>query len=361
MPSPFFTRYFFDWFATQTVTRAQQMVVDEVKSRVEAGDLGDYEGVLFKNAFKGGREHRRMTDVDLGVVVATKAEIVGLLDKMGSLRKTRGDSFKYYFGTWKGRKIAIVESGEGRDASRRAAEALLQAFRPARVASVGFAIPLVASLRNLTLFVPDCLVSEEGETFDLRRRALAVESEESPDAPPESNDSEDSKDSTESHSANADVDSTEHAVIASAEASTDVPNATIDSPMAEFMSRFSTGALLSLSASRPSEEQKVGMSAYDRATWGVAEVCYAARVPFLPLRVIYDLKSLKVSAEAKRVSKNNQTLARSLGAFLGAAVKKPSSVVDVYKVKENELQAADKLADALCRILAEVDVSEHTD
>ena len=358
-PTPFFSRYIIDWLATQTMTRAQQMVVDEVKSRVESGDLGSYEGVLFKNSIKGNAPKDRITasGVELGVVVATKQEVVGLLDKMGTPKVTKGDSFKYYLGAWKGRSIAIVETGAGLAAARRGAEALIQSFHPARVASIGFASSVVPSLGFKTLFMPEFLVSETGETLDLRQRALTAEvpSKEAPtvESASDSQTSEGSAPVSVEPSPEARGESEKAPDVESEAAET--ANRSPINLVAELTSRFRTGTLLSLDSSKPTAEQRKSVSAYDHSTWAVADVCANLGIPFLPLRVVYDYASQKTrSPEAARVVKNNQSFARTMGAFFGATMKKPSAALDVFKFKEEELEAADKLASAVCGILATI-------
>ncbi len=335
-PTPFFSRYIVEWLAAQTMTRAQQMVVDEVKSRVESGDLGDYEGVLFKDSFRGSSPKDRIVaaGVDLGIVVATKREIVGLLDKMGTPSSSKGNAFKYYYGTWKGRRIAIVQTGLGLDAARRGTEALLQAFRPARIASIGFAQSVAPTLKQLALLAPDRLVAADGSVVDFSRMAIAA---------PKSDD-----DNLSERSETSDVESQPSPGNFETEKNAK-PN-----PLFELVAGFHSGALLSLNEGKPTAEQRVGIVAYDHSTSAVADACAQAGAPFMPLRIIYDVKSLQTSRVAVNVVKSNQTFARSLGALVGATLNKPSSLVDVYKIKEEELKAADKLADAVCRILAAV-------
>lgn len=465
MPSPFLVRSLVQWLAAQTVSRAQQMVVDEVKSRVQSGDLGSYEGVLFKDSFKSSSNSRVTAGgVDLGVVVATKQEIVGLLDKMGSPRTTKGASFKYYVGTWKGRRVAIVVTGQGLTPAREGTAALIQAFSPMRVASVGFAAPLVSSLPSRALFIPDRLCRKNGSSLDLSPPALTVEPQSAPEKPApektpaasetksdpvtnvvmdaitetitgakpanskgvgdlsdamlssvkktilksldptasesgsgsvkeESAKAEPVKAESESAAAEASdahapsepsettpseetsaastapsepVEPSPSDESAEAEASSPAPVAPASEPVdarpttvrvEELLNAYRTGTLLSLNADVPASDEKHGASAYDHSTWGVADICGQEGVPFLPLRVIFDGPAQDVSREAAQVAASNQSFARSLGAFLGATMKKPSAALDVYKIKEQQLQAADKLADAICRILTAVPAS----
>lgn len=313
MPSPFFSRYIVDWLASQTLSRARQMVADEIKSRVESDNLGSYEGILFKDSFKG-KTSKGVGRVDLGVVVSSKREVVGLLDKLGTVKTTKGADVNYYFSSWKGRSIAVAQTETGLDAARRGTEALLQAFRPSGIASIGFAVGLAPALNVLDVFMPDRLVDASGEIVDLRRRALPAPTN----------------------------------AAASGDGTLDE---TISGTALEWTSRFKTGALLSLDSGRPSPDQSAFASACDHSTLGVAEVCFKAGVPFLPLRVIYDFQDPKTSPVAAKVINSNQNFARSLGALMGAAFKKPSSIIDVCKVKERELEAADKLASAFARII----------
>ncbi|MCF0233459.1 MAG: hypothetical protein HUK22_00610, partial [Thermoguttaceae bacterium] len=124
--------------------------------------------------------------------------------------------------------------------------------------------------------------------------------------------------------------------------------------------RFSSGALASFGAQALAE-----MSAAERRRVGeetgavvaavgalsVAKACAEAGVPFLSLRIAFDSREVGSSA-ARKIAASNQSAARAFGAFLGAVSKKPSAALDLYKVKERALEAADKLAAALVAILA---------
>ena len=184
-PSPHLARLFFSWLAAQTATHAEKTVVDEVKRRMATGDLGDYDGVLFKDAFRPqGQAEGRISvgGVDLGVVGATKSELVGILDKMGTPKVVKGNSYKYYIGTWKGRRIAVVQTGSGFESAKKGTEALLQAFLLPALFPL-FAKTLVSSLSAGALFVPNRLIKEDGTSFDLSRPALRAPQEKNEEAP----------------------------------------------------------------------------------------------------------------------------------------------------------------------------------
>jgi len=343
-PSPFLASYLIDWLTTQTMDRARQAVVDEVKSRVESGNLGDYDGILFKDSFQSKNATERISadGVEIGVVGATKRELVGLLDKMGTPKTTKGGSFKYYTGVWKGVKIAIIETGEGAERARQGVEALLQAFRPARVVSLGFAAALGPDLKSGALFTPNRLVLENGATLDLAAPELPK---------PRQSESVESGVSNELDGASQSDEpaQTETSRIASA-----------SSFAIEFLRRFSSGALLSVDREVGKKSEKkalyesTGASACDRSAWAIADVCGSRGVPLLTLRVLYEPNAAVqgVSREAAQFARNsNQSAARSLGAFFGAVMKKPGAALDVLKLKGEALAAADKLANALETIL----------
>lgn len=415
-PSPFLARYMIDWLATQTMARAEKMVVDEVKNRVETGNLGDYEGVLFKDAFRSNQQKDRIGvgGVDLGIVAASKAELVGVIDKMGTPKVTKGDAFKYYVGTWKGFRIAAVETGAGIEKARGGTEALIQVFRPKRVVCIGFAKSLVPSLKAGALFVPTFLVDDSGRSFDLTQPKLpapqaeqdeceSLERDLSDDKTPEklsfasgadacvetcadgttadvnaqdaatsAERSEKEEETTSNTTETADVSASnddsdgakantpnESAPNENGDANTDMPRSFTGAAVVyDFLNRFATGTLVSVdqetvkSSEKKRLAEELGASALDRETFAVADVCGAAGVPFLPLRVIFDVRAQAGSKEAERAVRNEgQSMARTLGAFFGAVSKRPSAALDVYKLKEQSLEAADKLAKALGKIL----------
>ena len=317
-PAPFLSRFIVGWLAAQATNRVQETVVDELKTRIASGSLGDlgglenYEGLLFKGAKDakrpdGAAEGSVALDrVDVGVVGSTKRELVGILDKMGVPKTTKGgDSLTFYTGSWLGLRIAAVETGGGAEQTRKGTEALIQAFRPIRVVSVGFATGLRPSLKSGALVVPSLFQRANGSTLDW--------------------------------SAGVDDD------------------LAADGSASPF-GRWASGTLLSVTrpVAEPSEKRKLGeetgAAICDRGTWPAAEVCAASDVPFLPLRVVLDACDEAAPRDVRNVD-NSQSAARLLGAFFGAVSKRPGAALDLYKAKERALVAADKLASALETIL----------
>ncbi len=315
-PAPFLSRLIVGWLATQAASRVEETVVEELKSRVASGNLGNlgglenYEGLLFKGAkASGGAAEGGTTGldrVDVGVVGATKRELVGILDKMGVPKATKGgDALTFYTGSWLGLRFAVVETGVGAERARKGTEALIQAFRPIRVVSVGFATGLRPSLKSGALVVPSRYVREDGSTFD-------------------DGTGEDVGDAADGGSASGGP-----------------------------FDRWTSGTLLAVERAvvEPSAKKRLGESTgaaiCDRGTWPVAEVCAANDVPLLPLRTVLDACGDAAPRDVRNVVDDSQSAARLLGAFFGAVSKRPSVALDVYKAKERALVAADKLATAL--------------
>ena len=351
IPSPFLGRYLVNWIVAQTAERAEQAIIEEVKTRMTSGDLGNYEGVLFKDAFRSSRAiEAAFRHVELGVIAATKAELVGLLDKMGTPKSMKIGALKLYYGRLGGRRLAIVESGNGFQGTRDGLTALLRLFRPSRVVSIGFAKSLNPELTNGVIFVPEKILREDGSSFELRApERPAIASEEEPKAPT----SEPCAESPTEPDAEPDG-----ALVC---ASDDEERVLEPVPEElEFLARFRAGRLISLDSGRPAPEIRELGDAYDHEALAVAEFCAEFGVPFLTLRATYESsKAAGVSREAKKVVASNQSFARSLGAFFGATMKKPSAAIDVYKIKQEELQAADKLADALSRVVSTLRIEEE--
>ena len=310
---PFLSRYFIQWLASRTMERAQSVVTKEVQARLESGDFGDYQGVLFTNGQGAKSAPRRITaqGADFGVVAVEKRELVGVIDALDDLKTSVGDGFKFYAGALKGRNVVAIETGAGVDRIRRGVEALLQAFRPLRIVSVGFARNAAGSLASGKLFAPNRLLDEQGAELNLSELAP------------------------------------------SGEASDASPDASLD-----FLSNLTTGALMTVEDFKSVPNSTFGAVAYDLSALTVARVCSEAQATCLILRVIFDAASAARSAEAARVLQSGGGVARSLGALFGATLKKPSAALDVARVKTEEIESADQLARALKRIASLIERAE---
>ena len=233
------------------------------------------------------------TSCDLGVVFALGVEAGGLEDLLSGVTTIRGDGFVVRRGKLGNRNVVVARSGAGRDAAARATEAVISGHRPQWVISAGFAGALRPELARHDLVMADGLVDLGGNrlTVDLK------------------------------------VD----------------PAALADAPGVH------VGRLLSADriVRAPREKRSLGEAhralAVDMETFGVAEVCRQRRVRFLAVRIISDPMDEELPPDVLRLMEE-QTLPARLGAVVGAVWKRPGSLKDMYRLKENALLASDRLA-----------------
>ncbi len=326
MTPPYLTRQFLSWLAAQTTARAQQAVVDEMKSRFESGNLGDYQGVLFQNSFQSSNAAKDgdAARVALGLVASSKREIIGVVDKLKSRRETKGNGFQYFEGVLKGVSLAAVVTGETHERARLGTEALVQAFRPLRVIEIGFAAGVSEDLKSGALFVPNRFVVDAGESVAL---------------------------SEVGGEGGLGEEGAEDALTVQGVAPPHL-EAKEGSAAAILLQRVATGGLLTVDTSVSGAEARraaarLSAAAYDKTSRIVAETCATLGAPFFSLKAIFDASERAASEAAYRASRADQSFARTLGALWGAAVKKPSSTLDVLRLKTEELSVADKLASAI--------------
>jgi adenosylhomocysteine nucleosidase len=89
-------------------------------------------------------------------------------------------------------------------------------------------------------------------------------------------------------------------------------------------------------------------------TLAVARVCQAEKVRFLAIRAISDSVDQELPRDVDRLVKK-KTLAGRLGAAAGAIVNRPSSIKDMWQLKEDALVASSRLATFLAGIVPQLD------
>jgi adenosylhomocysteine nucleosidase len=98
---------------------------------------------------------------------------------------------------------------------------------------------------------------------------------------------------------------------------------------------------------RPEEKRKLGeehqVLAVDMETYAVAEVCLQEHVRFLAVRVVSDPVEETLPDDVEHLL-DQQSGAGRLGAAVGTFWRRPGSVKDVYRLRENALIASDRLA-----------------
>jgi adenosylhomocysteine nucleosidase len=248
----------------------------------------------------GGPES--LAPCDVGVVFALGEESGGLEDLLAIETRIAGDGFAVRIGTIQHRRIAIVVSGVGRSAAAKATDALLAGHRPGWIVSAGFCGGLVAEAARHDLIVAERIVDPSGESLDIELARL-------------------------------------------------------DRSLYAERPRVRTGTILCADqiVRRPEDRARLGVQygaiAVDLESAAVARSCRRRGVPFLGIRVVSDAVDDALPREIEHLSRQ-KSRAGQLGAALGAIVKRPGSIKDFYKLRENAMLASDRLAKYLVEVIA---------
>jgi adenosylhomocysteine nucleosidase len=239
----------------------------------------------------------------VGLVFALPIEAGGLVDRLQGAIRIQGAGFSAREGGLEGRRLVLVESGVGAAAAARATEALLQGHAPRWVISAGFAGGLDPRVAQGDLLMADQLVDASGHRLgiDLKldRAALAG------------------------------------------------------------LRHVHVGRLLTVDRiiHEAAEKQALGQRhealAVDMESLAVAEVCRREKVRFLAVRVISDAVGHTLPKDIDYLVKRRTTAGR-LGAAAGAILRRPSSIKDMWQLKEDALVASERLAGFLVGVIAQL-------
>ncbi len=248
---------------------------------------------------------------DLGVVFALGIEAAALEARLGDTASfaaggtvtIRGEGLVVRQGLLQGKRVAIVRCGTGGTAAAKATEALISGHQPRWVLAAGLAGGLNPELKRYDILMVDHLVDTAGNrlAIDLKvdRQALAA-----------------------------------------------IPGVRI-------------GRLLSADRiiRRPDEKLALGRQydalAVDMESFAVAEVCRRRKVPLLAVRVINDTADEELPPDVENLLAQKTKLSQ-LGAVTGAVWRRPASVKDMYRLRENALAASERLAGFLADMVGQL-------
>jgi adenosylhomocysteine nucleosidase len=91
----------------------------------------------------------------------------------------------------------------------------------------------------------------------------------------------------------------------------------------------------------------------DMETFAVVEACQQAKTICMSVRVVSDGLEDELPREIEQLL-GQTTLAAKLGAAAGAIFQRPSSVKDMWKLKEDAIKASDRLARFLTGVIAQL-------
>jgi len=239
-----------------------------------------------------GAEHE---PCHVGFVFALSQEAGGLIDRLAGAVGIAGAEFTIQEGGLAGRRVAVIVSGPGRKAARRAAEVLIAGHAPRIVVSSGFAGGLVEAVKRGEFVVASEIVDAAGERIavdagDALRGGVGAESE------------------------------------------------------GVHVGRFVTvDEIVTTPEAKRALGEKHDAIAVDMESLAVADVCACEGVRFAVIRIVSDAVGDALPAEVSNLIKQ-KSLAGRLGAVAGAMFNRPSSIKDIYKLKEDALIASDRLA-----------------
>lgn len=261
-------------------------------------------------------EQNNRPSADLGFIFASSSERNGFIDLLSNVKLTRGNDLSYRTTLWNGKKIVAVESGYGEKNVRRATESLIDIFHPTRVISAGFAKHLLPEGKE-HLIQSNHFLLPDGREIDFNQNTLV-------------------------HDHNLDQPTSDSFLEAIME----------PDPILLKKANLPYASLLTCDEDPSLNErndlaEKFHLKYYDRESWWIAEICQKAGIPLLSVRLVLNSKKEKGSTELKNIKSSSGSTSRMFGAFLGALVREPKSLVEFYKESEDTLIASDRLGHLL--------------
>jgi adenosylhomocysteine nucleosidase len=226
---------------------------------------------------------------DVACLFALGVESGGFEDLVTDGEVVRADGFSVRRGSLGRRSLVIALSGPGQTKAAHATDAVIAAHKPKLVISAGFGGGLSPELRRNDIVVASSVRRLDGSEIPLEGTAPT------------------------------------------------------------HWPRAFAGRLLTVDrvVRLPAEKREMGASTdalvVDMETYAVAEVCRQRAVPLLAVRVVIDAMDDELPTDVERLLDQKSTAAR-LGVAMGAFLQRPSSAVDLYKLKERSLLATDRLA-----------------
>ncbi|MCB9940497.1 MAG: nucleoside phosphorylase [Planctomycetaceae bacterium] len=254
---------------------------------------------VVSSAMQGQREPSEaaaiepLPPIDVVVVFALSIESGGFVDLLKERKTTRCHSHTEHRGQLNGRQVLVAESGVGQAAAKNVTTDVTGLYQPNWVISAGFAGALQPALRRGHI-----LMSEEVADVTGKRLSIGL---------------------------------------------------TVDRAALEASPSLHVGRLLTVDQLVRTREVKEQLGtdhaalACDMETLAVAQACQHAGTKFMSIRIVSDSIDDELPKEIESLLAQ-ASLVGKLGAAAGAIANRPSSVKDLWKLKEDALKATDRLA-----------------
>jgi adenosylhomocysteine nucleosidase len=286
-----------NWLMAQAKDRLREAASQAAEGAASAGAESS------QTAADQGPPEAKREVCHVGVVFALGIEAGGLADSLAGVVRTHAAGLVFREGGLDGRRVVLVESGAGCEAAARATQALILGHQPQWIISAGYAGGLSDRLVQGDLLIADEIVDTAGRSLAIDFKLAADE-----------------------------VQSMRHVHV---------------------------GRLLTVDRVVARAEDKHSLGTHHRAlavdmeTMGVAEACRREKVRFLSVRVITDAVDRTLPGDIDYLVKKKSTAGR-LGAAAGAILRRPSSIKDMWQLKEDALLASDRLARFLIGIIGQL-------
>lgn len=238
---------------------------------------------------------------DVGIVLALSIEaepILELLREVRTYSDPEGSKRSVVEGMLGDRVVVLIVAGAGRALAGRGTKRLIDGHRPRWIVSLGFGGALDPALKRNDVFIAEEIV--DASTPDDPPRAVGYSL---PDSSPKQKD------------------------------------------------RFASGRLLTASkivrtaTEKATLRERFAADVVDMETAAVANVCADRGQRFLSVRAISDEAGTDLPPEVMSVM--GPTGGFRLGATIGALMKRPGSVKDLWTLREHAIEASDRLAEVL--------------
>jgi adenosylhomocysteine nucleosidase len=236
---------------------------------------------------------------DIGIVCALPIELAPFLDRCTRLRTYSGGDFRFRGGLYDGIRIAVVQSGLGFARAREATQALVEAHTPAWIVSAGFSGALLPEMKVGDIVTADSIVDTHGHE-------LKVDLNMSPD-----------------------------------------PAGGLH------VGRIVTAdAIVRTVAEKRALAERHGAIAVDLESLAVAQIARETQTRFMAVRSISDDLSADLPPEVLAVLGSSGTV--RIGATLGSLWKRPSSIKDMWRLREAAQTASERLATFLDGVVGQL-------
>jgi adenosylhomocysteine nucleosidase len=292
-----------NWLMAQAKDRLREAASQAAEGATKSAEAGSQAQRSPKTAAEQGPPETKREVCHVGIVFALGIEAGGLADSLAGVVRTQAAGLVFREGGLDGRRVVLVESGAGREAAARATQALILGHQPQWIISAGYAGGLSDRVAQGDLLLADEIVNVQGDS-------LSIDFKLAPD--------------------------------------------TLQS-----MRNVHVGRLLTVDqvVARAEDKRSLGAQhtalAVDMETMGVAEVCRREKMKFLSVRIISDAVDRTLPSDIDYLVKKKSTAGR-LGAAAGAIMRRPSSIKDMWQLKEDALVASERLARFLIGIIGQL-------